>query len=113
MLNKKLITALQKRDDHCWECGTTEDLTWHHRRNRGAGGSKLLDTLDNLMMVCARYNGEMESVSSVAQSARELGHKLSKFDKSNPPAFDKTTGIWFTLTEAGEKLPTEVERGLW
>jgi hypothetical protein len=113
MLNKKLITALRARDQLCWHCGEQDDLVPHHRRNRGSGGSRLLDTLDNLMMVCARYNGEMESVSSVAQSARELGHKLSKFDKSNPPAFDKTTGIWFTLTEAGEKLPTEVERGLW
>lgn len=113
MLNKKIVTAIHERDHACWHCGTEETLVIHHRRNRGQGGSKILDTLDNLILVCARYNSEMESVSSVAESARELGHKLSRFERRNPPAFDNSTGIWFTLTEAGEKLPTEVERGLW
>jgi hypothetical protein len=50
---KKVLKQVQERDSHCWHCGVEEDLVPHHRKNRGMGGSKLLDTPDNLMMVCA------------------------------------------------------------
>lgn len=112
MLNKKLIQALQARDTECWHCGSPEVVP-HHRRNRGTGGSKKLDTLDNLLMVCARYNGLMESDAEVAAQARFYGHKLSKFDKTNPPAFDMVRGLWFTLTEGGDKIAAEKEEGLF
>ncbi len=60
---KKILKQVQGRDPYCWHCGREDDLVPHHRINRGMGGSKLLDTVDNLMMVCSRYNGEMESTS--------------------------------------------------
>lgn len=108
-----MLKQLQTRDQHCPHCGDTETLVVHHRRNRGSGGSKRLDTFDNLLMVCARYNGLMESDAETAAQARWWGHKLSKFDKSNPPAFDIISGLWFTLTEGGDKIAAEKEEGLF
>jgi hypothetical protein len=40
------------------------------------GGSKLLDTPDNLMMVCSAYNMAMESSAVIAAQARAWNHKL-------------------------------------
>ena len=59
------------------------------------GGSKLLDTLDNLMMVCAIYNGSMESDLRVAQQARAWNHKLPVWEKENLPVFDRAGGWWY------------------
>jgi hypothetical protein len=59
------------------------------------GGSKLLDTLDNLMMVCAIYNGAMESDPGVAAQARAWNHKLPIWEKKNLPVFDRAGGWWY------------------
>jgi len=61
---KKVLKLVQARDSHCYHCGLEEDLVPHHRINRGMGGSKLLDTPDNLMMVCARWNGTLSLTRS-------------------------------------------------
>lgn len=71
------------------------------------GGSKLLDTLDNLMMVCAIYNGAMESDVRVAQQARAWNHKLPIWEKVNLPVFDRAGGWWY-LQPDGTK-----ERANW
>jgi hypothetical protein len=92
---KKVLSLVQARDQHCAHCGTTEDLVPHHRRNRGMGGSKLLDTPDNLMMVCAIYNGAMESDTRVANQARAWNHKLPVWEKQNLPVFDVAGGWWY------------------
>jgi hypothetical protein len=94
-LPKKLLKTLQDRDQWCAHCGRTDDLVPHHRRNRGMGGSKLLDTLDNLMMVCAIYNGAMESDLRVARQARAWNHKLPIWEKENLPVFDRAGGWWY------------------
>lgn len=96
---RKLIEA---RDDHCFHCGATEELQIHHRRNRGIGGSKLLDTPDNLMRVCAPYNFGMESDVTVARQARAWNHKLPIWEKENLPVFDRLGGWWY-LHEDGSK----------
>jgi hypothetical protein len=106
-LPKKLLKTLQERDQWCAHCGSTDDLVPHHRRNRGMGGSKLLDTLDNLMMVCAIYNGAMESDLRVAQQARAWNHKLPIWEKENLPVFDRAGGWWY-LQPDGTK-----ERANW
>ena len=38
------------------------------------GSSKVLDTLQNVILVCSLYNGAMESDAAVANEARDLGH---------------------------------------
>jgi hypothetical protein len=71
------------------------------------GSSKVLDTLQNVIMVCSRYNGEMESDAAVANQARDLGHKLSKFASPSAAVFDNYQKKWFALDEKGNKFETE------
>ena len=103
-LSRKSLTLLRARDSHCWHCGATDDLVPHHRKNRGMGGSKLLDGLDNLMLVCAFWNGEMESTSADAAAARGWGHKLATWEATNRPVFDIPTSTWYTLLEDGTRV---------
>ena len=98
---------LVQRDPYCIHCGETEDLVVHHRRNRQMGGSKKLDRIDNLLRVCAVYNGHMESQPIVANLARDYGHKLASWDDFNTPVFDTTNRTWYVLTETGEKKESD------
>ena len=79
----------------------------HHRANRGMGSFKALDTLQNVIMVCADYNGRMESDADVAEFARDLGHKLSKFMSPAAPVFDNYSKKWYLLDQKGTKTETE------
>jgi hypothetical protein len=71
------------------------------------GSSKVLDTLQNVIMVCSRYNGDMESDAAVANQARDLGHKLSKFSSPSAPLFDNYLKKWFYLDQKGNKHDSE------
>jgi hypothetical protein len=71
------------------------------------GSSKVLDTLQNVIMVCSRYNGDMESDANVANQARDLGHKLSKFSSPSAPLFDNYLKKWFYLDQKGNKHDSE------
>jgi 5-methylcytosine-specific restriction endonuclease McrA len=107
---KKVLKLVQERDPHCYHCGATEDLVPHHRINRGMGGSKLLDTPDNLMMVCARYNGAMESDLDVARAARAWGHKLAVWDRTERAVFDVAGGWWFLLPDGNRVRMQSTEK---
>jgi hypothetical protein len=104
-MKKSTINKLRKRDLYCLHCGEdrAEMLVPHHRKNRGMGGSKLLDRLDNLLLICADYNGLMESSPAIADNAREYGHKLESWQDFVEPIFDECDGEWYVLTESGEK----------
>ena len=104
---KKVLQKLQQRDTHCAHCGRTEDLVPHHRKNRGMGGSKLLDTLDNLMLVCRIYNSMMESDPKTALLARGWKHKLSQWEDTGEPVFDVAGGWWY-LEPTGEKVRLDI-----
>jgi hypothetical protein len=71
------------------------------------GSSKVLDTLQNVILVCSRYNGDMESDANIANQARDLGHKLSKFASPSAPVFDIVTRAWYVLDEKGNKHESE------
>jgi hypothetical protein len=103
VLKKSLLKVLRERDGHCWHCGTDSDLVPHHRKNRGAGGSKLLDNPLNLLMVCSNYNFLMEADASVAAQARVFKHKLRQTDTFYEPVFDRYQGVWFSLDNEGKK----------
>lgn len=105
---KKILKFVQERDTYCIHCGQTEDLVPHHRRGRGMGGSKLLDRPDNLIMVCAIYNGLMESDFLVARDARGWGHKLSQWEHFSRPIFDSIAFKWYVLTESGRRIDLSV-----
>ena len=109
-LPKKTRNLILERDPHCYHCGQSEDLVIHHRRNKGMGGSKLLDTPDNLMAVCSRYNGEMESVAGVAAQARQWGHKLPVWVSLNEPVFDVAGGWWFLLPDGSRVESPSLDR---
>lgn len=107
------LNKLRQRDQHCWHCGAEQDLVPHHRANRGFGGSKALDNLQNVIMVCSLYNGLMESDALVADEAREAGHKLGKFSSPNASVFDKKDRRWYRLDEKGNKHETEQPTNLF
>ena len=99
---------LNARDPYCIHCGTDVDLVPHHRKNRGAGGSKSRENdVTNCLMICALYNGAMESDANVAQQARDWGHKLRSWQDTFNPVFDNVTGRWYRLTQEGTKEETE------
>lgn len=105
-MKPKLIQQLRDRDTHCYHCGQTNDLVPHHRRNRAMGGSKLLDKLSNLILVCSAYNGAMEADATIASQARDFGHKLGQWDNFDTPVFDKVSRRWFMITDNGDKIET-------
>lgn len=71
------------------------------------GGSKIADNLQNVILVCSEYNGLMESDANVANQARDLGHKLSKFLAPSEPVFDNFSKRWYYLDTKGGKVQTE------
>jgi hypothetical protein len=101
------VRKLRARDLHCWDCGGTDNLVPHHRANRGMGGSKILDNLQNVILVCADYNGLMEADAQTAEYARDFGHKISKFSSPTAPVFDRATKIWYLVDNAGGKVATD------
>lgn len=106
-ITRKQSLQLRERDDHCWHCGQVEGLVLHHRRNRGMGGSKMLDRYDNLIRVCLSYNTQMESDPEVAKQAREHGHKLGQWEDFRAPCLDVTENVWYELDQKGFKHEAE------
>ena len=98
----KIRKLIEQRDECCWHCGTHVDLVVHHRKNRGMGGSKLLDTPDNLMLICALYNGAMEADAGVARSARQWGHKLPGWESTGNAVFQVGGGWWYLLPDGSK-----------
>jgi hypothetical protein len=91
----------EARDTHCPHCGVgVPYLVPHHRKNRGMGGSKLLDTPSNILLVCALLNGAMEQQSEVAEDARRFGWKLESWqDPLVVPIYDAVTGFLYRLKD--------------
>lgn len=106
MNKNKVYQLVRETHDHCPHCGTTEDLQTHHRKNRGLGGSKILDRFDNLIRVCATLNYAMESDAKVASEARDMGWKLGQWDGFEMPYFDKPANKWYLLTQDGRRIET-------
>ena len=103
-LSPKLRKLIEQRDGHCYHCGTTEGLQVHHRKNRGMGGSKLLDTPDNLIQVCAAWNFYMESDAEMASTARGWNHKLPLWESLELPVFDRSEFRWYFLSPDGDRV---------
>lgn len=95
------------RDKACVHCGVDDDtLVPQHRIGRGMGGSKRLDTPSNIIVVCSRYNGLMESDPVTAAEARAKGHKLKSWEDSTLlPVWDVNTGLWWVLDDKFGRVP--------
>ena len=96
-----------ERDQHCWHCGQEEDLIPHHRLNRGAGGkNSKANQSSNIIAMCAKINGLMESDARWASKARDCGWKLSSYQNPNEiPIFDHSLGKWFIINNLFSKSP--------
>lgn len=64
----------------CVHCGTASNLSIQHRRGRGAGGSKLLNTPDNLAAMCWQSNSGMESDADEKSEASARGWHIDRAD---------------------------------
>lgn len=102
------LRKLFARDAHCWHCGDSriEYLVPHHRKGRGMGGRKSLDRLDNVILICARWNGQLEANAKAAALGRHYGQKLEQWQDFSAPVYDASLEAWFILTETGEKYQT-------
>lgn len=100
-MNKKVVAKLRERDqDSCWHCGTDDQLTVQHRKNRGMGGSRLLDTPQNLILLCWYANWEMEASRVKAEIAIRQGWKVSNWaDPAEIPVWHHGRQEWILLDD--------------
>lgn len=109
-VSKRVMRILRERDEYCWHCGQTEDLVPHHRKNKAMGGSKVLENdIQNIILVCARYNGDMESMPLVQRDAVGWGRKIPFWEEISMPVFDSVAFRWYLLDSEGGKR--EIDAG--
>ena len=96
-MNGRAFALYLARDMHC-PCGCVgfeDTFVPQHRAGRGMGGSKRLDRPANIIVLCSKMNGLIESDAQYAQAAREYGWKLSRWEvPEEVPFFDIATGTW-------------------
>ena len=100
MTGKEFSKYLRRDGAACWHCGDTgADLIPHHRLNRGAGGkNSKADQPSNILVMCAVFNGLMESDAASAAEARRYGWKLASWQSPDfEPAYNAYTGEWWLL----------------
>lgn len=99
------------RDGYCLHCGETEAISPNHRINRGMGGSKSLDKTSNLVVLCSRLNGLIESDAFYRDMALRHGWKLERWQTpEETPVFDECTGIWYLLNNTYDRIVVEQEK---
>ena len=106
------FTKFLIRDVYCWHCGSTDEtLIPHHRKNRGMGGSKLLNNPANIIVMCAAINLAMEADPGLAEAAHKYGWKLDGWaDPVTRPVFDRSKGVWFYLDNDFNRVVTRKEK---
>lgn len=85
----------------------------HHRANRGAGGSKILDHPANLVLSCWRCNGDAEDASAIVRmDLIERGLRVEKaatneatLERAKRTPVEYLTGDRYLLVSATERKP--------
>lgn len=99
-MNQKDFKRLQERDQYCLHCGEGEAVAPNHRANRGMGGSKLSDVPSNIVLLCSRLNGLIESDAYYQKMAFDNGWKVSKWaDWREIPVRDVMSGAVYLLND--------------
>jgi len=107
-VNDRLRKIVYARDGHaCWHCGATDGLSIQHRANKGMGGSKTRDRLDNLLTFCLEGNQRMEADASFANQARDNGWKLPSWTTYDSPVWSAWQKKWFVIDADGNKIQTD------
>lgn len=106
------VTLVRERDGQaCVLCGTTNNLTTHHRRARGMGGSRWpgINLPTNLLTLCGSgTTGCHGFVESYRNTARTQGYLVSQHaDPAELPVF--THHGWVLLDNEGESYPMELQ----
>ncbi|MEX3609735.1 HNH endonuclease signature motif containing protein [Rothia sp. LK2588] len=102
---RKIRNAVYTRDhNQCVACGSTTGLTLQHRINRGMGGSKYLDTPDNLITLCHHENTALESNALFALDGRAKGFKLYSYMTPADCPVLYVDG-WYRLKPDGTRTP--------
>ena len=104
-ISARVRQLVYERDGNaCVACGVAHGLTIQHRKNRGMGGSKLLDSPANLVTMCAVENMLLESNADFADRGRRNGWKLwSYLDPLRCPVL-YPDGL-FGLDDSGGRYP--------
>lgn len=99
MTPREFRKYLDRDSGTCWHCGTTETLVPQHRAGRGMGGSKK-QTPANVIVLCALFNGLIESDAKAAGMALRYGWKLSRYEKPvDRPVYNIVSGLWYFLND--------------
>lgn len=99
-MDAKRFKRFLERDGGCIHCGEYDAVAPHHRRNRGMGGSKRLDTPANIITLCSVLNGLLESDVHWARKARDWGWKLGPGQEpATTPVWYPVEGAWFTIDD--------------
>lgn len=101
-ISQTMRKLVGQRDEACWHCGRMDNLVYHHRQNRGSGGSKLLDRPSNLLLICAEYNISIESYLPHAREARDRGIKISRYDSPLHTPLERFDKRRFLLDDYGK-----------
>ena len=110
-MNEKIRKRVYERDHgRCWHCGTDENVTIHHRINRGMGGSGKLDMPSNLVVMCGAFNMAMESELKAHRVAKEMGWKVSRHGIASQVPIRDYRGNLFLLDDAFRIWSLDVDR---
>lgn len=99
-MNAKEFRKYLDRDGGCVHCGETEAVAPNHRANRGMGGSKERNVPSNIVVMCSRMNGLIESDTHAALLALGKGWKVRSYDwPAAIPVWDARDGRWYRLND--------------
>ena len=101
--------AISARDLGCVVHGAggecVGDLIHHHRKGRGAGGVKSRNRVANGLLVCSRWNSNVEAMPDLAAQARKNGWKLrSDHEIDTLPVYIPKLGRHVYLDDDGHYL---------
>lgn len=113
MRGRDFQTYLERDGWRCIHCSAGGDtLIPGHRQGRGIGGSKAREVPSNVVVMCANYNGLIESNASAADEARAYGWKLAPWqDPKEIPVYDPFMRTWYLLDDDFNRTPTTPPEG--